>query len=305
MAMSGDTKQPSIHQLQLFLHLAEELHFGRAARRAFISQPALSRQIFALERNLGVKLIDRGTRTVALAPAGQALLDQIRHVVDAAHELRQQARCAAETGVGRMVIGSFEAIVSIDPIPEVLDELRRRMPGVDIQIRRVAFDAATSLLEGTADATFLPLPVPDGIQYLKLASGPRCAAMCASEPLAQRGRITLADLSDRLHLGWSPRVPKVFQDFWACDPLPDGTPVRYSNHAVADYESALLAIAMGEGIQLPPSVAQVLYPRLGVAYVEVEDVPPWTIALSWLPSKRDHPFVEALRDTTLRVLRKR
>ncbi|MEV6591240.1 GAF domain-containing protein [Streptomyces acidicola] len=70
-------------------------------------------------------------------------------------------------------------------------------------------------------------------------------------------------------------------------------------------EQAALAIAMGEGIQLPPSVAQVLYPRLGVAYVEVEGVQPWTIALAWLPPKRDHPFVEALRDTTLRVLRKR
>ncbi|MFF4758414.1 LysR family transcriptional regulator [Streptomyces sp. NPDC001292] len=304
MTRMRDAREPSIQQLKLFLLLAEELHFGQAARRAFVSQPTFSRHIRSLERNLGIQLVDRTTRTVTLTPAGHALTDQIRTVVDATGELHRQAVRAATAGAGRMVIGSFEAITSMEPVLTILDELRRRLSGVDIQIHRAAFDTPTVLLEGLVDAAFLPLPVPEGIQYLELETGTRCAVMCASDPLAQHDTITMKDLSDRPHIGWSTRVPKIYRDYWSCDPRPDGTPVRYSQHAVSDYESALLLISMGEGIQLPPDAARIIYPRPGVAYVDVEDLPPWTTALAWLPQRREHPYVAALRHATRDVLRK-
>ncbi|GCB45060.1 lysR family transcriptional regulatory protein [Streptomyces sp. NL15-2K] len=289
-------------QLKLFLLLAEELHFGRAARRAFISQPAFSRHISALEGNLGVQLINRTTHTVALTPAGQALTDQIRLIVDTTDELRRQAERAAGAGTGRLVIGSLAAITSVDPVPAILEEVRRRLPGVRIQIWGAGFDVATVLLEGLVDAAFLFLPVPDGVQHLELEPGPRCAAMSTGDPLAQRDGLTVSDLSDRPHIGWSDRVPKVFRDFWACDPRPNGDPVHYSRHAVSDLESALALIAMGEGIQLPPDLARVLYPRAGVSYVPVEDLPPGTTALAWPTAKRDHPSVIALRRATRAVV---
>jgi DNA-binding transcriptional LysR family regulator len=303
MTLAEGGREPSIQQMRLFLLLAEELHFTRAAQRAFISQPALSRHISALERNLGVQLIDRTTRAVALTPAGHALTDQMQLIVDATTELHRQAERAATTGAGRMVIGSFEAITSMDPIPAVLDELRRRLPGVDIQMQRTAFATATDLLEGLVDAAFLLLPVPEGIQYVELDTGSRCAALSAGDSLAQRGTITLEDLSDRMHIGWSRKVPRIYRDYWSCDPRPNGDPVRYSRHAVSDYESALLLISMGEGFQLPPDAARLLYPRSQVAYVEVEDLPPWTTALAWPSAKREHPYVAALRHATRDVLR--
>ncbi|MEV5007011.1 hypothetical protein ACIQFZ_26250 [Streptomyces sp. NPDC093064] len=73
---------------------------------------------------------------------------------------------------------------------------------------------------------------------------------------------------------------------------------------MVDYESSLLAIVMGEGIQLPPEAARILYPRPGIAYVEVEDLPPLTTALAWLPAKRNHSHVAALRNTTREFLRR-
>jgi DNA-binding transcriptional LysR family regulator len=305
MAAPGrGTNYPSIQQLQLFLLLSEELHFGRAARRAFMAQPTFSRHITILEERLGVDLVDRTTRRVALSSAGQALVGQARTVVEAAEELRREADAQANADAGRIVIGSLEAITSMDPIPAVLDELRGMRPRLEVEVLRTGFDAATAILRGEVDAAFVFLPVPDGIQTLPLSRGPRCAALAAADPLARRESLTLADLAGRARIGWSERVPKAFRDFWSADPEPDGTPVRFSPHAIVDYDSALPLIALGEGIQLPPDAARWLYPRPGVTYVDVIDLEPWTAALAWLPARRDEPCVTALRRAAREVLRR-
>ncbi|GAB2602318.1 LysR substrate-binding domain-containing protein [Streptomyces capparidis] len=294
------TGEPSVQQLRLFLLLAEELHFGRAAARAFMAQPTFSRHIQSLEHRLGVDLVDRTTRQVALTAAGEGLLDRMRAVVDAVEELR--GRAEAYRGADRVVIGSFEAITSLDPIPAIMEEFRRRLPRVDVQVLRTGFDCGGVILHGEVDAAFTFLPVPDGVQVLPLAGGPRCAVMSSADPLADAGPLTLADLADRPHIGWSERVPKRYRDFWAVDPRPDGTPARYTPHAVGDYESALPMIAMGAGIQFPPDGARWLYPRAGVAYVDVADLEPWTSALAWLPAHRDRPAVAELRRAARAVL---
>ncbi|MFI6373447.1 LysR family transcriptional regulator [Streptomyces sp. NPDC050546] len=297
-------RYPSIQQLQLFLLLAEELHFGRAARRAFMAQPTFSRHITALEERLGVAVVDRTTRRVVLSTAGEALVGRARTVVEAAEELRREAESQANAAAGRIVIGSFEAITSMDPIPAVLEELRENFPQVEVDVVRMGFDSGPAVLRGEVDAAFLFLPVPDGVQTLALAGGPRCVAMADGHPLASRDAVTLADLADEPRIGWSEQVPKVFRDFWSAGPRPDGTPVRFSPHAIVDYESALPLIAMGQGIQLPPDTTRWLYPRRGVSYVDVTDLEPWTAALGWLPSRRDEPLVAALRQAAQRVLRR-
>ncbi|MFF7309216.1 LysR substrate-binding domain-containing protein [Streptomyces sp. NPDC008137] len=297
-------RHPSIQQLQLFLLLAEELHFGRAARRAFMAQPTFSRHITALEERLGVAVVERTTRRVVLSAAGEALVGRARTVVEAAEELRREAERRANAAAGRIVIGSLEAITSMDPIPAVLEELRKEFPQLEVDVVRMGFDAGQAVLRGDVDAAFLFLPVPDGVQTLALAGGPRCVAMADSHPFAARGALTLADLADQPRIGWSEQVPRVFRDFWSAGPRPDGTPVRFSPHAVVDYESALPLIAMGQGIQLPPDVARRLYPRHGVSYVDVTDLAPWTAALGWLPSRRDEPLVAALRRAAQRALRR-
>ena len=201
--------------------------------------------------------------------------------MDAAERLRTSA--GHHAAAGRMVIGSFEAVTSMDPIPAIMDELHRLIPDVDVQILRTGFDYATAILRGDVDASFAFLPVPEGIQTCTLARGARCAAMSSSDPLASEGPLRLSDLSGHEHIGWGPDIPAVWRDFWSVDPRPDGTAVRYSPHTVTDYESALVLIAMGKGIQLPPESARWLYPRSGVAYVDVVDLEPWRTALAWLP----------------------
>jgi DNA-binding transcriptional LysR family regulator len=87
----GVPADPSAHQLRLFLLLAEELHFGRAAMRAFMTQPAFSQQIRALERRLGLTLVARTTRTTGLTTAGKMVLPKIHSIVNALDQLRHAA----------------------------------------------------------------------------------------------------------------------------------------------------------------------------------------------------------------------
>ncbi|MCP2337436.1 LysR family transcriptional regulator [Actinomadura rupiterrae] len=297
---------PTAYQLHLFVTLAEELHFHRSAQRVFMSQGAFSQQISALERRLGLRLVERTTRRVSLTAAGAALLPYARDVVAASDHLLRAARRQQDAASQRIVIGAFEAITAVPPISDVINELRDRLDDPDIQIVRSGFaGAGQALLNGEVDAAFLALPVPDGIQTLPLASGPRCAVMASTDPLADKGPLTLADLADRPVVGFSPQVPKVFRDFWAIDPRPDGTPVQYTSHGVGDYESALSVIALGDGIEFVPTIARDLYPRPQVAYVEVSDLEPWTIALAWLPKNRDDENVAALRAVARAVAARR
>jgi DNA-binding transcriptional LysR family regulator len=92
-------------RLRYFVAVAEELHFGRAAERLFIAQPALSQQIRKLEEQLGVTLLERDHRHVALTPAGEAVLPEARAAVEQVDRALAVARRFRSTGLGRLDIG--------------------------------------------------------------------------------------------------------------------------------------------------------------------------------------------------------
>jgi hypothetical protein len=176
--------------------------------------------------------------------------------------------------------------------------MRALHPQLALRIRRLDFaDFTEAILNEDVDAAFVFLPLPAGIQTHPLATGPRCAAIASSDPLASRPSLTLSQLSHHAFVGFPPQVPRVWRDHWSVNPRPDGTIVRYSPHAAADFETALSLIALGEGIEFPPDLARPLYPRPGVTYVNVTDLAPYTTALAWLPNNRDKPAITALRHT--------
>ncbi|GAA4096027.1 LysR family transcriptional regulator [Actinomadura miaoliensis] len=302
--IAGRQNAPSAHQLHLFLTLAEELHFRRSAQRVFMSQGAFSQQISALERRLGVPLVERTTRRVSLTRAGAELVPYARAVLTAFDELRQAAERHRDAAAGRAVIGASEAVTAMPPVPAVLNGLRERLPGLDIRVLRTGFaESPQAVLKGEVDAALVFLPVPAGIRALPLATGPRCAAMPSDDPLAGKDAVSLADLADRPVVGLSPGVPRVCRDYWSADPRPEGGPVRRTSHRVTDLESLLSLVALGEGIGFVPSLAREMYPRPGVSYVDVTDLPPWTSALAWLPENGDRPAVAALRQAARAALR--
>ncbi|MEU9861056.1 LysR substrate-binding domain-containing protein [Streptomyces sp. NPDC047971] len=285
---------PSLHQLRLFVALAEELHFSRAAARLFITQSALSQQIRDLERRLGLRLFDRSSRVVTLTPQGHVLLADARRVLRAAERLSRSAATQARRLSGRLVVGSIGAEAAMPYTLAVLRLLHERHPRIQIDVRSLNFaDHFDALFRQDIDVAFLRPPVPAGIDVQHLATEPRLACLPASDPLAARERITLAQLARRPVIDVPSHVPRIWWDFWAVDPRPDGTPVRYGPVA-SDMEGLLHLVAQGKGMCFLPAAARDLFPRPGVRYVDVTDLPPSTAALAWLRTNRAEPLVQAV-----------
>ena len=275
--------------------LAEELHFSRAAARLFITQSALSRQIRALETHLGVRLVERSSRSVELTPAGRALLPEIRSAVAAMERLRRLADGHAREVSGHLILGSVGGDAAMPYTHAILTELRGSHPHVSYEMRSLNFaNQIEALTSGEIDAAFLRPPLPAGIQSVLLATEPRLACLAADDPLVGRAPLTLAQLSGHVMVDMPAEVPRRWWDYWTVNPRPDGSPVRYGP-VVTDIEAMLLAVARGQGIVFVPAAARALYPRPGVAYVEVTDLPLSTAALAWLPGNRSRPLIAVLR----------
>ncbi|MFH8371693.1 LysR substrate-binding domain-containing protein [Streptomyces sp. NPDC018031] len=293
---------PSVHRLRLFLVLAEELHFGRAAARLYISQPALSRQIRRLEEQLGTALVERSTRRVRLTAAGEALLPRMRAVADSADALRRAVADQARSVSGRVVLGCY--VTALPVITELVTRVRRDHPGLDVVPREVDFvEQSGALLDGRVDAVLCYAPVPPGVQTLRLATEPRAVCLWDTHPLAGRDAVSLAELAHLPVVGLAPAVHRDWRDFWAADPRPDGTPVTHTAHAATTFESSLSAVSRGQGIRIVSAACRELFPRPGIGYVDLADAPPCTAVLAWAAARRDVPGVAALRRTAAGLAR--
>ncbi|MFG3320394.1 LysR family transcriptional regulator [Streptomyces sp. NPDC048171] len=287
--------EPSIHQLRLYLTLSEELHFGRAAARSFITQPALSQQIRELEKRLGVDVVERAGRSVRLTEAGLALLPEARAAIGALDRLRRVADAQLRQASGRLVVGTMGAEASMEHTRSVLGLLQSRHPGMTVQLINLGFgDHLAALAQQEADVVFLRPPVTDDIELHHLATEPRVACLAADHPLAALPGLTLARLSDVPVVDMPRQVPRLWWDFWAVDPRPDGSPVRYGP-VVTDMESLLHTVAAGEAMCFLPAAAREYFPRPGIEYVDVADLAPSTSALAWLRVRRGEATVRAVR----------
>lgn len=143
-----------LRQARAFVFMAEELHFGRAAARLFMSQPALSRSIRQLEDAVGVPLLERSTRRVRLTPAGDAFAVECRVALGHLGRAVQAAQQAAQGREGRLRVGYMDFAIN-GRLPRVLQAFRDRHPRVDIDLQYLptALQHA-ALLEGRLDIAF-------------------------------------------------------------------------------------------------------------------------------------------------------
>ncbi|MFC7934377.1 LysR substrate-binding domain-containing protein, partial [Streptomyces cinereoruber] len=129
--------------------------------------------------------------------------------------------------------------------------------------------------------------------HCNILPGRFSASQVRCHPTLQQSRIALAELARHPVIDVPPQVPRLWWDFWAADPRPDGTPVRYGPVA-SDLEGLLHLVAQGKGMCFLPAAARALFPRPGIRYVEVTDLPPSTAGLAWLRENRTEPLVEAV-----------
>ena len=178
-----------LRKLKYFVATAEELHFGRAARRLGLSQPPLSMQLRALERDLGARLFDRDNRNVALTRVGTVLLGEARKILAQVDEARSRVVRAARGEEGSLSIG-FITPAEYSFLPPLLRDFRRQHPAIALQLRELMSDAQLhELAQGTLDIGFLSGPVTGtALAHRAVAAEPLIAAIPTGHRLARAAR---------------------------------------------------------------------------------------------------------------------
>jgi DNA-binding transcriptional LysR family regulator len=183
--------------LRYFVAVAEDLHFTRAAERLFISQPALSKQIRMLERQLGAPLFDRGRDGVRLTPVGEALLPHARQVLAAWDRGWTEAEQAKSRQRATLVAGMSTSPGRAGLLPAIRSRFTALHPEASVQLRQVSWDDPTAgLADGTVDVAFVWLPLPDPARYRRMTYEALidgrgvCLLAAGNAPLIMLGGIT-------------------------------------------------------------------------------------------------------------------
>jgi DNA-binding transcriptional LysR family regulator len=196
-----------IRQMRYFVALAETLHFGRAAERLHLSQPPLSRQIAALEKELGVRLLERHSRHAALTHAGQRFLEDSKAVLAAFEQACRNARMADRGEMGELSIG-FMMHAAYTVVPTLTRRFMTAYPQVHVALREVVPSfLPDDVLAGRYDAAIMFYPGPiRGLETRVIHSEHLCLAVHPIHPLATRETIGARDLEGEPLIATPPEV---------------------------------------------------------------------------------------------------
>jgi DNA-binding transcriptional LysR family regulator len=270
-----------LRNLRYFVAVAEELHFTRAAERLHVSQPALSKQIRQLERELAFKLFRRDRRRVELTRAGEALLPAARQLLSAWEtSLREAARLASEEG--KVLRVGFQTSVGGSLYQEITARFAERRPDWQLALRLHEWsDPSGGLLDESADVAFLWLPTgaEDRIEVRPLRSERRFVALPAGHRLVRRRSLRMTDLLDEAFVAL-PEAAGPLRDYWLALDRREGRPVRIGAEAGTPDET-FEAVAAGQAVVLLAEGNTTVYARPGIVYRPVVDLEPCQLAVAW------------------------
>jgi DNA-binding transcriptional LysR family regulator len=288
-----------LRELRYFVAVAEELNVTRAAERLFVSQPALSKQLRVLERQLGFRLFERVHSGVVLTRQGQALLPIARDLLGRWGAGVEEARAAAPTGT--LVIG-MQTAVGRGLQQEALRRFRKKMPGWEVSLRLVGWDDPSGgLSDGTSDVAFIWLPVPPGLRTYVLATESRGVAMPAGHRLAELAEVPFGALRDEPFIAL-PVAAGPLRDYWLGRDAREDDPVV--GVTANTPEEVFEAVTSGLGVVLVAEGNATLYSRPGMVYRPVTGLPPGELAIAWREgdvSPQVMAFIDALRQVTTKV----
>ncbi|PRX95777.1 LysR family transcriptional regulator [Allonocardiopsis opalescens] len=274
-----------LRELRYFVAVAEELHFGRAAERLGIAQPPLSQAVRRLEARLGVRLLERSTRRVALTRAGGVLLDQARVALEAADAaVARTVRAGARPG-GLVVTSKGDAAL----LTAITDAYRARGGSVEVVVSGWG-EQTRMLLGGTADAALVHLPFPRrGLDFQPLVEEPRVAVLPSGHRLAGCEVLRLADLSGEPFPYWS-GSDAASAAYWSGRDRPAGPggplPPAPPGPPVDDSAQLLEVVALGQAVALLPESDVAGYARPDVVSRPVADASPSVVGLAWPEASR-------------------
>ena len=248
-----------LKQLECFVAVGEELHFGRAARRIFMTQPPLSRQIRLLEHELDLQLFVRNSRSVKLTPAGTVFLQEARRLLGMAKHAAQAAQRVAHGDAGILQLG-FTAGAGYSFLPELLNKSNVGLKGIEIVLHEMVTSRQIESLQAhEIDAGLLRMNSElQDLEVIPVVREPLMLVVPRGHRLATGRMPTLKDLTDEPFITFSPQDGKYFFDkidsLFQCA----GIRVNYVQR-ISQVHSILALVSAKQGIALVPQSAEALH----------------------------------------------
>jgi len=277
----ASTAGVDVKRLRYFIAVAEELHFGRAAERLNIAQPALSRQIVNLESAIGATLFNRLRNQISLTRAGEILLPSAHDILTRISDAAKLTRRAAKGHTGSISIG-FVGSATYSALPTILNSFRKMTPDVDLNLRAMnTAELHTNLVDRRIDAAFARPEINDPeIVNQEVLTEDLVVALPDQEPLTELDELSLSDLATRPFVLY-PRNPRPsFADTIIKLCQEDGYSPKVA-HETMDLQTALSLVAIGAGVSIVPASVE-LSQRQGVICRPLEKpVPTTTLSLAY------------------------
>lgn len=278
-------------QLRYFVAVAEELSFTRAALRLHLSQPPLSQQIQSLEQDLGVRLLERTKRSVAVTEPGRVFLEHARQILAKVDEARSQAVAAAAGYSGQLRL-AYTVSVSFHPaMPQALLRFGQLAPNVRLQLSEMYTEPQfAALLAGQIDVGFVrdePSRVRDAgsLRLSVVDREPLMLALPAGHPMSGRSSLRLAEVAGDAFVSQPRELAATLYDRLVKLATRAGFQPSITQHA-QQINGLLALVAAGLGLALVPASMRTV--RLaGVSYVPLED--PDAFLLLAVASRSDDP----------------
>ena len=263
-----------LRKLRYFVAVAEHLNFGRAATALHVAQPALSRQIRALEDELQVRLFERDKRRTELTRAGEQLLADAPALLANAEAVRRRVGIASR-GTDTFTVAFMPGIV----VTSATRAFEALAPDVMVEVFRTGWHNQVEVLrDGRADVSYVRLPVErSGLRLRSVTTEPRVAVFAADHRLAGKATVSIVDLAGE-HLIQNPDAVPEWRDI--ATELQQTTP-RHRREYEYSVEEKLEHVAAGRGLAVLPQSVLTFYQRPDLASAVVTDIGPSQVALAW------------------------
>jgi DNA-binding transcriptional LysR family regulator len=278
--------------LRSFAAVAEEGNLTRAAERLYVSQPALTKQIKQLERDLGTQLFIRSRAGMALTSAGQTLARSAPALLTAWDQAVRETKAAASSAARVLRVG-FMSSAANEATQQIIATFASLRPDWCVELRQPpCSDATAGLARGDVDVALLRLPFPgqEDLRVRVLLTEPRWVALPANHRLAARDQINFPELWDEPFIAPPPETGE-WRDYWLAADERCGHPIRIGT-VTNQPDVFLTAIANGDGVALVPASAARYYGRPGITYRPVVGISPSRVGVAWPPANDTNPVVQ-------------